>query len=207
MRVVILALLVSAGFCAAAPEPAVVPGPDDWTLDVRFEHPRQVVLKDAGGQPVRFWYLILSLTNDYDKDIGFYPQCELVTDTFRIVPAGLHVPPQVFEQIRLLHQGDYPFLEPLEGTSNKVLQGSDNARDIAVIWPDFDDRAKLIRIFVAGLSNESAAVEHPVAREGQEQPVHVFLRKTLELTYSLRGDTTLREGLLVVHEGKRWVMR
>jgi hypothetical protein len=207
MRIFVIVLLVSAGFCAAAPEPAVIPEPGDWTLDVRFEHPRQIVLRDAGGRPVRFWYVVLSAANHSGRDLDFYPQCELVTDTFRVVPAGQHVPPQVFEHIRLLHQGDYPFLEPLEGTSNKVLQGSDNAMDIAVIWPDFDDRAKQIRLFAAGMSNETAAVEHPTARDGQGKPVRVFLRKTLELTYSLRGDTALREGLLVVYEGKRWVMR
>ena len=31
--------------CLAAPEPAIVPGPRDWTVDVTFEHPQQITLE------------------------------------------------------------------------------------------------------------------------------------------------------------------
>jgi hypothetical protein len=87
------------------------------------------------------------------------------------------------------------------------LQGEDNARDIAIIWPDFDPQAKSISIFITGLSNEAAVVEHPVAKDEQGRPLQVFLRKTLELSYKFRGDSALRSASEIVLEGQRWIMR
>jgi hypothetical protein len=203
----LLSILVSAA-CPAAPNPNIVPGVNQWTVDVRFEHLRQLVVRDpGGGSPAVYWYVLLNLTNNTGRDVDFYPVCELMTDTFEIVPAGEGVEPQVFQRIKLLHQAKHPFLEPLEGTGNKILQGSDNARDIAVIWRDFDAGAGSVKLFISGLSNETTAVDHPVARKANGGPVKVFLRKTLELNYGLRGDTSLRLDLPVNYDGKLWVMR
>jgi hypothetical protein len=194
--------------CLAAPKPAIVPGARDWTVDVTFEHPRQITLEPgANSKARRYWYTIVTLTNNSKRDVGFYPKCELMTDTFRIIPAGKNVSPAVFERIKNRHQGKYPFLEPLEKAGNKVLQGEDNAKDIALIWPDFDVRARNIKIFVTGLSNETAVIDHPVAKDETGEPVKVYLRKTLELSYALRGDTTLRSYIKLNYGDKRWVMR
>ena len=194
--------------CLAAPQPAIVPGPDDWTMNVRFEHPQQIALKFSGQAQVRrFWYVIITLTNNTQRDVGFYPKCELMTDTFQIIAAGRDVPAGVFERIKIRHQGKYPFLELLEKVDSKLLQGKDNTRDIAVIWPDFDAKAKHIKLFITGLSNETAAIDHPAARDENGKPIKVFLRKTLELDYALGGDAAFRTDAGLMFKEKRWVMR
>jgi hypothetical protein len=130
-----------------------------------------------------------------------------MTDTFEIIPAGKGTPAAVFEQIKKRHQGRYPFLESLENAGNKILQGEDNIKDIAIVWPDFDAQAKSIKVFIAGLSNETVAIDHPTAKDETGKPVKVYLRKTLELSYNLGGDATFRSSTKPVYEGKRWVMR
>lgn len=202
------ALVGIAGLCIGAPEPAIVPGPEDWTLEVQFEHPQQIVLNLKGAkQASRFWYTIVTLTNSTNRDVGFYPKCDLMTDTFQITPAGKGVSAAVFERIKRRHRRRYPFLELLERVDNKVLQGQDNTKDIAMVWPDFDNRAKGIKLFISGLSNETAAIDHPIAKDPAGEPVQVFLRKTLELSYDLGGDPAFRSDTKLVFEGKRWVMR
>jgi hypothetical protein len=151
--------------------------------------------------------MILTITNNTGKDVGFYPKCDLMTDTFQIVPAGKSVTPAVFERIRARHRTAYPFLEPLDQAGSKILQGEDNAKDIAIIWPDFDLRAKSIKIFITGLSNETAVVDYPVPTDTPGGPNKVYLRKTLELSYDLRGDPAIRSSVSLVYKGKRWVMR
>ena len=199
---------IAAGLCAAAPQPAIVPSPDNWTIEATFVHPQMIVLQaDGADKPKRFWYVILTLVNKTGKDVDFYPKCEMMTDTFQIIPAGQNVPAMVFEQIKQRHQSKFPFLESWEKADNKMLQGQDNARDIAVIWPDFDANAKGIKIYIAGLSNESAMVEHPVEKGKDGRPVKVFLRKTLELSYGVKGDADARSDDSLIYEGKSWIMR
>lgn len=206
MNVVIVALSVC--LSVGAPEPAVVQGPGQWTVDVVFEHPHEIILRcGSDRKPKRFWYTILTLTNLTGQDVDFYPNCELMTDTFEITPAGKGVPATVFEQIKIRHQGSHPFLESLEEASPKILQGQDNARDIAIIWPDFAPKAKNIRLYIAGLSNETVVIDHPVAKDEAGEPVKVYLRKTLELSYGVSGDAALRSEADLSYDGKRWVMR
>ncbi|MFQ6036185.1 MAG: hypothetical protein ACE5NM_10135 [Sedimentisphaerales bacterium] len=200
--------MIMAYICLAAPEPAIVQGPGLWTLDVTFEHPQQMVLQSGPqGNLRRFWYTLITLTNKTNDDVEFYPKCELMTDTFQIIPAGRNVPPVVFEQIKRRHRDKYPFLEPLEKAGNRILQGEDNAKDIAIIWPDFDLQAKNIKIFITGLSNETVAIDHPIAKDKMGEAVKVYLRKTLELSYSLRGDPALRSDVGIAYKDKRWIMR
>jgi len=210
-RVFYEALVISAVIACislAAPEPAIVPAPGQWTVDMEFTHPQQIVLpRSSDKQPSRFWYTIITLTNNTGNDVGFYPDCDLMTDTFQITPAGKAVTPAVFEQIRKRHKSRYPFLELLAKAGNKILQGEDNTKDIAVIWPDFDAQAKNIKVFIAGLSNETVAIDHPVAKDQAGKPLKVFLRKTLELSYAFKGDPALRSGASLTYKGKRWIMR
>jgi hypothetical protein len=199
-------LVVLVNVALAAPQPAVVQSPGQWTVQVRFEQPQQMVLT-RGGAAVRYWYTILSLTNRTGEDVDFYPRCDLMTDTFQIVPAGMNVPPTVLERIKERHRSRYPLLESLASVGNRILEGEDNAKDIVVIWPDFDLRAESFKIFITGLSNETAVIDHPVAVDTAGHPVPVFLRKTLELDYAFRGDPALRDSVEVVYKGKDWVMR
>jgi hypothetical protein len=199
---------VIASFCLAAPEPAIVPAIGHWTVDTQFTHPQQIVLhRTSDKQPVRFWYTIITLTNKTDEDVAFYPKCDLMTDTFQVTQAGKAVSPVVFEQIKKRHKSRYPFLELLSKSGNRILQGEDNTKDLAVIWPDFDNKARNIKVFIAGLSNETVAINHPVAKDDLGNPKKVFLRKTLELNYDFKGDPALRSGAGLTYKGKRWIMR
>jgi hypothetical protein len=200
---------VVACVCFAAPEPAIVPAPGQWTVDMEFTHPQQIVLRHSSdNQPTRFWYTIISLTNNTGNDVGFYPKCDLMTDSFQITAAGKSVTPAIFEQIKTRHKSRYRFIEPLDKAGSKLLEGEDNTRDIAVIWPDFDAQAKNIKVFITGLSNETVAVNHPVSTDAETgQPRKVFLRKTLELNYTLRGDSALGSNASFAYNGKRWIMR
>ena len=208
-------ILITLVFCgalasvsAAAPKPAAVPQPGSWTVDVKFEHPQMIMVKAAGDkQPKRFWYLIMTLTNKTSSDVEFYPKCELMTDTLQLIPAGESVPTAVFEQIKERHQSRYPFLEYFETTGRKILQGQDNAKDVAIVWPDFDPEAKSIKLFIAGLSNETISVDHPTEKDKSGKPVKVFLRKTLELSYAVKGDAALRTNDSLSYETQRWIMR
>lgn len=194
--------------CGAAPEPAVVPGPEVWTVDVRFEHPKQIMFRTGlYDQPERFWYIILTLTNKMGYDVDFYPRCDLMTDTFEIISSGDRVPAAVFERIKRRHQTKYPLLELLENAGNKILQGADNAKDVVIIWRDFDAEAKNIKLFMSGLSNETVVFDHPVAKNEEGKPIKVFLRKTLELSYKLGGDPAFRSDVKLLPAGKRWIMR
>jgi len=200
--------VIFACVCQAAPEPAIVPAPGQWTLDMEYTHPQQItLLRGPDNKPVNFWYTIITLTNNTGDDVDFYPKCDLMTDSFQIIPAGKFVSPALFDRIKKRHKSLYPFLEPLNKAGSKILQGEDNTKDIAVIWPDFDSQAKSIRLFMTGLSNETVAVEHPVSTGADGKPLQVFLRKTLELSYLLRGDQALRSNASFAFQGKRWIMR
>jgi len=205
---ILVILAIMACVSLAAPEPAIVQRSNEWTIDVTFEHLQQIILKVSGEkQPRRYWYTIITLTNKTNHDVDFYPRCELMTDTFELIPAGKGMPATVFEQIKKRHQRRYPFLESLENAGNKILQGEDNTKDIAIIWPDFNVQANSIKVFIAGLSNETVAVDHPTAKDETGKPVKVYLRKTLELSYKLSGDSAFRSNAKPIYEDKRWVMR
>jgi hypothetical protein len=194
--------------CLSAPEPAIVPAPGQWTLDMEFTHLQQITLPQGSDKKLeKFWYTIITLTNSTDHDVDFYPKCDLMTDSFQIIPAGKFVSPALFNQIKQRHKSRYPFLEPLNNAGSKILQGEDNTKDIAVIWSDFDTQAKSIKLFITGLSNETAAVSHPISKSETGEPLQIFLRKTLELSYSLRGDQALRSDGSFAFQGKRWIMR
>lgn len=192
----------------SAPQPAIVPAPNQWTLTVVFTQPEQITVKIPGEKkPQRFWYIITTVTNNAGIDVPFYPSCELMTDTFQIIPAYRDTRNIVFDKIKSRHKKKYPLLESLEFADNKILQGQDNTKDLVIIWPDFDAKARNISLFVAGLSNETVVVEHPTEKDPNGMPEKVYLRKTLELQYSIGGDATLRSGGTLVYKNKRWIMR
>jgi len=199
--------VILVGLCMAAPKPAILQKPGQWTMEVKFEHPQQLVVPWGANGESRFWYMILTVVNRTGRDVEFHPKCDLMTDTFQVLPAGQGVPPVVFQQIKQRHGSVYPFLESLEAVENRILQGEDNAKDIVIAWQDFDLQAASFKVFMSGLSNETASVRHPLAVDQGGQPLNIFLRKTLELDYSLQGDPTLRPSVETVYTSQNWIMR
>src|SRR3989339_2272694 len=200
----VLAILLASTAAFSAPQPAIVQGDRLWTLDVQYTHPQQIALHTKKPPPQIYWYIIVTVTNNTGQDVTFYPNCELMTDTFQIIAAGTNVPARAFEMVKKRHQSQYPFLEPIEKCDNRLLQGQDNAKDLAIIWPDFDPRAKDFKLFIAGLSNETAVVECPGKTNESGEPQNVFLRKTLELDYSVKGDPSLRPAVRLDFETQQW---
>ncbi len=210
MSAILIVTVVSfAGEGYAFPRPSLVPGPKDWTFNVVFDQPRQITLILPGDtQPTRFWYLILTLTQAPGAgEAPFYPACDLVTDSFKVIQAGKGVTQIVFDQIKRLHQGRYPFLEWIEHCNTRILPGRDNARDVAIIWQDFDPKAKSVSLFISGLSNETVVIPHPIDKDPQGNPNKVLLRKTLALEYAIGGDEALRSVASMAFRGKSWVLR
>ncbi|MDD5457924.1 MAG: hypothetical protein PHF37_00810 [Phycisphaerae bacterium] len=205
--VMVVAILLTSAAVFAAPQPAIVQGDRLWTLDVGYTHPQQIVLHSKKSAPQIYWYIIATVTNNTGQDVPFYSNCELMTDTFQIISAGTNVPTRAFGMIKKRHQSQYPFLEPIEKCDTRILQGQDNAKDIAIIWPDFDPQAKDFKLFIEGLSNETAVIEHPDKVNENGEPLKVFLRKTLELNYSVKGDSSLRSGVRLDFENQQWIMR
>ncbi|MCP4453634.1 MAG: hypothetical protein GY809_19410 [Planctomycetes bacterium] len=196
-------LCVLATSVMGAPEPAVVQSVGQWTADATFEPLRQLVYQPTeNAEPRRFWYTILTIENRTGRDIGFFSKCDLMTDTFQVLPAGKLVPVAVFDRIKQRHQRKYPLLQHLPKVKSKILQGEDNAVDVAIIWSDIKPKTKNVKLFISGLSNETAAVKVP----GVEDTV-IFLRKTLELSFQLKGESVWRSDSDIVFKGKRWVMR
>ena len=211
-RFVGLILCVFGLFSAAGwayPTPAGVQDMDEWTLKVTYTQPQQIMLRfDNSDEVRRFWYIILTVTNEGPFDeVSFYPFCELVTDTFQTIPADKNVSEAVFDAIKLKYQGQFPFLESLDFEDRRIFRGEDNTRDFAIIWPDFDPKAKEVSLFIAGLSNETAVIEDPEAKDEQGNPQKIFLRKTLQLKYLVGGDERLRSQATMKQIEKKWVMR
>jgi hypothetical protein len=192
----------------SAPQPAVVPSASQWTLNVVFTQPQQITVRIPDkGTAQRFWYIIITVTNNNNIDVPFYPGCELLTDTMQTIPAYRDTRNLVFDKIKARHKKKYPFLESLEYAENKILQGQDNTKDFAIIWPDFDPKAKNISLFLSGLSNEITVVDHPTKKDPNGNPEKIYLKKTLELQYSIGGAEDMRDSENLVFIGKRWVMR
>lgn len=206
----IICVLAIQSVSLAYPKPSLVHDKGEWTLDVRYSQPQQISVKvpsDPAGKEKRFWYIILTVTNNTGQDAPFYPSFYLVTDTFKVIPAEKRMRKVVFDQIKLINHARYPFLESLDFVGNKVLQGKDNERDIAVIWPDFDPKAKNVDMFFAGLSNEIALIDHPINRNAKGEPAKVYLAKALQLKYSIGGDERLRAYAKLQAKSRHWVMR
>ena len=211
-KAIILLVLISfaAGVStlSAWPRPSLVSKPGQWTLDVTYEHPRQITVQVPGSsEPQRYWYMIVSLTNNTDQEIPFYPAPEIVTDTFRTVPSGCEVQQLLYDQVKAQYRGSYPFLESQDFDDHIIRQGKDNTRDFVLFWPDFDPKANQIRFFIGGLSNETTAVNHPTRVDEAGNPQKVFLQKTLQLTYLIGVDPSLRSQGSLNFENQEWVMR
>ena len=178
---IVLWIGLLAAFGLGWPRPSAVSEDGQWTLNIKYEHPVQITVTLPGGRgSQRFWYMIISLTNESGKDeVPFFPKCELVTDTFQILPSGRGVPDGLFEIVKAKYQGSYPFLESFDFTDNRILHGKDNTRDFVIFWPDFDPHTKTIQFYLAGLSNETTAIAHPVLVDEAGNPLPVYLQKTL----------------------------
>ena len=83
----------------------------------------------------------------------------------------------------------------------KILQGEENARESVIIWRDFDPKAVGFKVFISGLSNETAWVTDPMTAK------RIALVKTLQLSYGMGGDRDISAELTAQPRDKEWIMR
>jgi len=215
----ILTLWVAA--LLAAPKPALVPGPGIWQLglELRSQPQRISILLPGDCQPRSYWYLLYTVTNNTSHDVEFYPEVQLLTDTLKTYYSGATVRRLVFEEIRKRYATNLPLLEPENNLVGRMLQGEDNARDSVAIFEDFDPNATSVKIFFAGLSNETATIDIPGVKDPSIQPVFArgfdeagspkkaLLRKTLMLKYQVMGDKYNLDKRVLLYRGREWIMR
>ena len=191
-----------------APVPASFPAEDIWQLDIELHgKPTQLQAILPGDQePTRFWYMVYTLTNNNPIDVDYYPTMEVMTDTFKLYEAGKVPTKPVYQEVERLYRESVPLLEPEIIVAGKILQGEDNARDCVAILDDFDPNATSIKVFISGLSNETAVVEK-IDKNNEKNIKKVLLRKTLMLEYRIPGDQFNQDKKVMLFSRREWIMR
>ena len=196
---------------AEAPKPAIAP--KSWELRFRYQDPQRVsvVLPDK-REPVVYWYMLYSVENPGDKEVDFYPQFDLLTDTLKAYRSASRVSPEAFQAIQR-RSGDALLLPPEKVSVGKLLCGKDRARHGVAIWSDFDPKAKGFQVYVSGLSGEVARAKNPLYDPSQpdsEQNKRFYLlRKTLEIPYRLPTSESERSRAIPqrLASEQKWIMR
>ncbi|MGC9453802.1 MAG: hypothetical protein ACP5HU_02970 [Phycisphaerae bacterium] len=208
-------VLVTGPAAFTAPEPAEVP--TSWQLDFEYERPRAVKVQLPGEEKPRlYWVMIYTVTNNTGEDRIFVPDFVLYTDTGQMIRAGTDVPSRVFQQVKRIY--NEPLLKNLSDITGKLLQGADNARTGAAIWPDYDEEAGSFDIFVDGLSGESVEIELPspvtvtetnplTGKLEEVRKTEVVLSKTFRVRYHVPGTSAGRQDAPVRKVETDWVMR
>jgi hypothetical protein len=108
------------------------------------------------------------------------------------------VPREVFKKIKDLYNN--ALLESPNNIVGKLLQGEDNAKDGVLIFGDIDADARNFKIFMSGLSGETAEVKNPVTGKT------TVVQKTLVLEYNLPGQA-INIDPAPQYKGSSWVMK
>src|SRR5689334_19585967 len=193
-----LALLIPAAFLRAEyPKPS--PYPKSWEL--KFEHgtPKRVVVQVPNSNvPKAYWYMTYTVTNETDKEQLFLPAFEMLTEDGKVIRNDINIPRAVFETVKKREGIRYLTEAALIG--GELRLGPDQAKDGVAIWPEPSAEMGHFSIFVSGLSGEVATVKGPDGKD-------VFLRKTLQLNYIIRGDDIFPGEDEVNENPQEWVMR
>lgn len=192
------------------PTPAVASGA--WSLEFKFQDPQRLSLVEPGqAEPVVYWYVLYSVENNGPREVQFYPEFEIVTDTLQVIRSDRDVSPGAYDAVA--KRVNNPALLPPERIAGRVLVGKERARHGVAIWRDFDPRAKSFTMFVSGLSGETARWRNPAydsnKAEGPKNKKYFLLRKTLSVPYVLGGSETMRATAIPRRqiEKQAWVMR
>jgi hypothetical protein len=122
----------------------------------------------------------------------------MLTEDGRVIRNDIGIPRTVFEAIKKREGIRYLTEAALVG--GELRLGPDQAKDGVAIWPEPSPEMGHFSIFISGLSGEVATVKGPDGKD-------IFLRKTLQLNYIVRGDD-IYPGEDVVNENpQEWVMR
>jgi hypothetical protein len=183
-----------------------------WELKFRFQDPQRVsVILPGRSEPVVYWYMLYSVENSSNREVDFFPEFTLLTDTMRVLKSEVLVSPEAFQAIRR-RSGLTVLLSP-EKVAGRLLRGEDQAKHGVAIWRDFDSAAKGFKIYVSGLSSEAAFLKNPAYDPGRPEDDSnkkaFLLRKTLEIPYRLPGSETMRRFAVPDRQAdqQKWIMR
>jgi len=160
-----------------------------WQLDVEvgdlFFHRDQ---KSGQG----YWALKYEVTNNTGVDRQWTPNFELATDRGEIISDGADVPRRVQQDV-LDRYGDELLRAQSDVSGSLLLQGEANAIRGLVIWlagseselaqqdkGQWGIKGKEIKIFVAGVSGDTASVIHPIT--GVEHKLHRVIQLSWFIT-------------------------
>ncbi len=181
----------------ARPEPSIVPR--SWQLDITYQQPRPIAIRDVEGNTRWYWYMPYRVVNNSGQERFFSPEITIATDRGDIVVANDKIPGAVYDAVAA--KLDNPLLENPLTVVGKILLGEDYARNTVAIWPAFEHDVDTVNIFIAGLSGETAAIEHP------ETGDPIVLRKTLQIDFATPGTEVHPQRQPVEPQGARWIMR
>ncbi|MCC7352042.1 MAG: hypothetical protein IT446_15895 [Phycisphaerales bacterium] len=198
-------LLVNAAQAGEYPKPS--PYPISWELNFSHSQPQRIVVKAPGELTASaYWYVTYTVTNNTRQEQLFLPMFELLGDDGAVMRSDDNIPPAVFDAIKARTKND--LLQPPLSVGPEIRIGEDQAIDSVAIWREPKLRMGQFSIFATGLNGEWVYLKddqgNPV-KGADGQPV--ILRKTLMLTYLVRGDETFGGPDAVVEKSQQWVMR
>lgn len=209
--VLFLSLLVLAPLARAADEapgsfPRPSPYPITWELKFKHSMPKRIVVDVPGGAPQAFWYMTYTVTNNTGQERTFLPVFEMLTDDGKVIRSDRNIPYKVFTDIKAREKSK--FLEHFTQIGGEIRLGEDEAKDGVAIWKEPMPEMGTFSIFLTGLSGEAARLHDAQGKDVKDadgQPI--ILRKTLQLTYFVRGDEVYPGLDEVNRKSEQWVMR
>ncbi len=189
-----VAALAIAGVAAGYPKPATVPY--RWQLDFDAGDLRLYVDQESSDA---YWHFTYQVTNRTSKDQVWAPRFTLFTDAGEIMISGREVPSRVTEDLLELLGNE--LLESQHEAIGDLLQGPEHAREGLVVWPARDTSVNELKMFVRGLSGESARIKNPATAQ------ELVLYKTLQRDYLVPGDALARGNDPIGLVSERWILR
>lgn len=189
--------IITAQQTQAAPEPEIVPSA--YQLEFDYQTPRPIAIRSPQGNIEWYWYLPYTVTNNTGGDHLYIPDVTVSYDDGVILTAGADIPSSVFKAIQKKERNPL-LLSPLQ-VVGELLQGKDFAKSSVAIWPHFGPNVKEMRIFVAGLSGETAKL----TVKDKKEPV--LLRKTRMLIYDVPGTNAHPQEQVLKRKTDTWIMR
>lgn len=198
-------LLVNAARAGDYPKPSLYP--ISWELSFTHSQPQRIVVKAPGESTASaYWYITYTVTNNTNQEQLFLPLFELLGDDGSVARSDSDIPPAVFDAIKAREKNE--LLQPPLSVGPELRIGEDQAIDSVAIWREPKLRMGQFTLFATGLNGEWVYL-----KDDQGKPLKtpdgqpIILRKTLMLTYQVRGDETFGGPDAVTEKSQRWVMR
>ena len=173
----------------------------DLPWELKFEYSmaaRIVVQSPYHNAPVAYWYLPYKVTNNTKQEQMFLPVFELVGEDGKIRRSDKDTPQEVIDAIR--KQAGNKFIQSTTQAAGELRLGPSEARYAVAVWPEPALKMGQFSILVAGLSGEYQQTKSPAGNE-------IIIRKTLQLTFKVRGDEVYPGEDEITELPSTWIMR